>query len=217
MKSLRNKISKLRSEYDGEALDENSVFANPLQQFEKWMEEALLKQVTDPNAMILATASKDAKPSLRALLLRDFSEMGFVFYTNYNSRKGKEIEENPNGSLLFFWPALQRQIRIEGCLEKLAPAYSELYFKSRPFGNQVSAWISPQSTEVENKYFLEENYKSFEKKFSNKNIPYPEFWGGYSLKPSRYEFWQGQLNRLHDRIQYIRSEDDSWRISRLAP
>jgi pyridoxamine 5'-phosphate oxidase len=217
MKSIRHQISKLRNDYDGEVLDEKSVDKNPVHQFRKWMEDALDKQVPEANAMILATADKLGKPSVRTVLLRDFSERGFVFYTNYNSRKGKEIEENPQGSMLFFWPVLQRQVRIDGRLEKTDPASSELYFKSRPQGNQVAAWISPQSAEIESKYFLEENYKSFEKKFQNKPIPYPEFWGGYCLKPERFEFWQGQLNRLHDRIQYSLEGNDEWKIVRLAP
>lgn len=217
MSDLKNKLSTIRNEYDGDVLDVNTVFPHPLKQFEKWMGEALLKELPDPNAMVLATASKNGQPSLRTVLLRDYTEKGFVFFTNYNSQKGREIEENPRASVLFFWPDLMRQIKIEGILEKIDPVQSEDYFRTRPVGNQIAAWASQQSSVVENKYILEEKFKELEAKYKGKEIPYPEFWGGYRLCPKVYEFWQGQANRLHDRIRYELDDADSWSIKRLAP
>lgn len=217
MKHVRDKIGILRREYAGRLLDEQTVDKNPLKQFAAWMHEALEAKADDPHAMILATADKHGKPSLRTVLLRDFNEKGFVFFTNYNSRKGKEISENPQGSVLFYWPALQRQVRVEGVLEKINPADSETYFKSRPAASQVSAWVSPQSAEIENKTFLDEQFNEFAQKFKNKPVPYPAFWGGFCLRPQVYEFWQGQVSRLHDRVQYALREDGTWKIARLAP
>lgn len=218
MREIKNKLAALRNEYNGEFLDAKTVFPDPLKQFEKWMSEALFKELPDPNAMILATASKNGQPSIRTVLLKDYGEKGFVFFTNYNSQKGKEIEENPKASVLFFWPKSMRQLKIEGVLEKVDPAESEEYFKTRPFGNQVAVWVSQQSSEIAGKDLLEEKYKALEEKYKGKEIPYPEFWGGYRLIPKAYEFWQGQANRLHDRIRYdLECEECKWKIKRLAP
>lgn len=215
---MKEHFSNLRTNYQGDLLDEKLVLKNPVKQFEEWFNEAIKSNMPDPNAMALATAGKNGMPSVRIVLLKDFDEKGFTFYTNHNSQKGKEISENPNGSILFFWPQLHRQIRIEGALEQIHPAVSEKYFNERPFESRISAWISPQSAIVDNKAALEKGYKDFEKKYEGKEIPYPTFWGGYCLKPIKFEFWQGQPNRLHDRIQYyLHSEDQLWNIKRLAP
>ncbi|MGZ3882701.1 MAG: pyridoxamine 5'-phosphate oxidase [Bacteroidia bacterium] len=215
---MKDLIRNLRIDYAGTALDERHVHPQPLIQFETWLKEAIDKQVPEPHAMILATASRAGQPSMRTVLLRDYDEKGFVFFTNYNSRKGKEIDENPFGSVLFYWPLLQRQIQIEGRLEKSDPGVSEAYFKSRPVPSQIASWISPQSVEIDGRDFLDRNFLAFEKKYTKKEIPYPDFWGGYCLRPLRYEFWQGQADRLHDRIQFsCDTNDNSWKISRLAP
>jgi pyridoxamine 5'-phosphate oxidase len=218
MNSIKDQINQLRNDYDGDILDVSTVSPNPMEQFEKWMGEALFREVLEPNAIMLATASKTGQPSVRTVLLRDYSERGFVFFTNYNSQKGKDIDDNPKASILFFWPKLMRQLKLEGILEKISPLESEKYFYTRPIGNQIAAWVSPQSVEVESKADLEKKYREFEQKFIGKKIPYPEFWGGYCLKPNLYEFWQGQASRLHDRIQYrFDNTENNWKIIRLAP
>lgn len=215
---MKDHISKLRKQYEGELLDRTTAHPNPIEQFKHWFVEALDGKVNEPNAMILATCNANGKPSLRTVLLKDFDEKGFTFYTNYNSRKGKEINENPFVSILFFWPELMRQIRIEGELVQIDPEISAEYFKERPRGSQVSAWISPQSQIIESKKDLEDKCTDFEIKYAGKDIPYPSFWGGYRLKPGAFEFWQGQPNRLHDRIHYsIDTESNQWHIHRLAP
>lgn len=215
---MKKHISQLRSHYQGEVLDEGLVSKDPLEQFKKWFKEVIDTELPDPNAMIIATANRAGIPSVRTVLLKDFDEKGFTFYTNYNSKKGKELDENPHASFLFFWPQLHRQIRIDGTVSQIDPLVSEKYFKERPRGSQISAWISAQSNEVENKSILEKNYTDFENICNNKEIPYPSFWGGYCLKPVSFEFWQGQPNRLHDRIQYsFDSENENWKIARLAP
>ena len=215
---MKKDISKLRTQYEGELLDEKKVNPDPLEQFKEWFNEALDSEITEPNAMILATATKSGIPSLRTVLLKNVEQKGFVFYTNYKSRKGQEIEENPHVSVLFFWPQLQRQIRVAGILSKTDPAVSESYFKERPVESRISAWVSTQSHELSNKGELEENYHIFETKYKDKEIPYPPFWGGYCLLPYAYEFWQGQPNRMHDRIEYNQdSETRDWLIRRLAP
>ncbi|MBA3680361.1 MAG: pyridoxamine 5'-phosphate oxidase [Bacteroidetes bacterium] len=215
---MKDQISKLRTQYQGELLDEKNVFRHPAEQFKVWFNEALISKISEPNAMTLATASKEGIPSVRIVLLKDFDERGFTFYTNYNSQKGKEINENPNAAILFFWPQLHRQIRIEGTIEQIDPAISEKYFYERPFESQISAWISPQSAVIDNKKTLETRYKDYQAVCIDKQIPYPPFWGGYCLKPNKYEFWQGQPNRLHDRVKYILDpENDKWIINRIAP
>lgn len=215
---MKEHISHLRNHYEGELLDEHNVCSDPIDQFKNWFKEALNSKVTEPNAMILATVSKAGKPSVRTVLLKDVDQKGFTFYTNYNSRKGKEMEENPHVSILFFWPELQRQVRIDGVVSQIDPVISEIYFKERPRGHQLSAWVSEQSNEVKNKAILEQKYKEIEEKYKDKEIPFPAFWGGYCLKPVSFEFWQGQPNRLHDRIIYVTDpENNCWLVKRLAP
>ena len=214
---MKDHISKLRTHYKGELLDKKNVSSNPTEQFKKWIEEAIEKNVPEANAMTLATVNKEATPSVRIVLLKDFDEKGFTFYTNYNSQKGKEITENPFGALLFFWPQLHQQIRIEGVITRIDPAVSANYFNERPRESKVSAWVSPQSSIVENREMLELKYKEFEQQHINKEIPYPGFWGGYCLKPNKFEFWQGHQHRLHDRVLYSINSKNNWDIVQLAP
>ncbi|MCD6020216.1 MAG: pyridoxine 5-phosphate oxidase [Bacteroidetes bacterium] len=215
---MKEHISHMRNHYEGEVLDEKTVYPDPLEQFKYWFKEALNSKVMEPNAMFLATSDKSGIPALRTVLLKDVDSNGFTFYTNYNSRKGKEMEENPKACILFFWPELHRQVRVDGIVSKVDSAISEIYFKERPRGNQISAWVSPQSSEVKSKSLLEQNYKTVEEKYCDREVPYPEFWGGYCIQPLAFEFWQGQPNRLHDRIFYsFNEEKKSWVIKRLAP
>lgn len=206
----------LRREYAGEPFLEKHVSKDPIEQFSVWFDEAVAKIKTDPNAMILATANSDGIPSSRTVLLKGYDENGFIFYTNYGSRKGKQILANPNVSLTFYWPELMRQIHIEGIAEKVSEAQSDAYFSKRPSASQLSALASSQSHVVESREALEQQLKAMEKKHGGGTIPRPENWGGFCVKPNRMEFWQGRLNRLHDRICYQR-EDNQWKILRLAP
>lgn len=212
MGSLHN----VREEYDKDCLTEERVNENPLAQFEDWLNFAKEKEVIHWNAMTIATSSKSGIPSARTVLLKECSENGFIFYTNYDSHKSKDLIENPNACLLFYWRELERQVRIVGTVEKVSREESEKYFNSRPLGSRISATISAQSKKVPNRDHLEELYKEFEEKYKDSEINCPENWGGFILKPSYFEFWQGRVNRLHDRISY-EHKIDQWEISRLAP
>lgn len=213
MKNLAN----MREDYRLKSLDLNDVSKNPFTQFDTWFKEAVSSKIHEPNAMTLATASKDGFPSARVVLLKGIEKDGFVFYTNYESRKAMEMLENPNVALVFCWFELQRQVRIEGVVSKITKKQSAAYFKSRPPGSQIGAWASPQSRVIENREVLEAYVKDIEKKFeSHDELPLPRFWGGFKVKPTKVEFWQGRTSRLHDRIQY-RKEKRSWIIERLAP
>lgn len=210
-------ISALRRNYTRESLSETGVHADPVQQFDHWFREALNSELPEPNAMTLATASRDGRPGARTVLLKGFDHQGFVFYTNYESRKGQEIAENPRVALLFTWLELERQIRIEGTAGRVGPEEAEAYFQSRPKGSQVGAWASPQSRVVAGREVLEQKLEELNETFKHdENLPLPPFWGGYRVYPDCFEFWQGRENRLHDRVRYTRMET-GWKIERLAP
>jgi pyridoxamine 5'-phosphate oxidase len=208
-------ISSLRRQYTKKSLSANNVSQDPLKQFIKWFEEVLKSDFLEPNAMTLATSTKDGKPSARVILLKEFDEKGFVFYSNYKSKKGKEVESNPNACLLFYWDKLERQIRVEGKVEKLSKAESETYFKTRPYKSRVGAWASNQSSVIESRSVIIKEFLKYLVKYG-KNVPLPPTWGGYRLIPEYYEFWQGRPNRLHDRISYTKYKN-LWKIERLAP
>jgi len=210
-------LAEIRKEYSKATLDFTNVATDPIHQFTKWFDEAINAKVLEPNAMSLATVSNDNRPSCRIVLLKGIEENKFLFYTNYQSHKGKELENNPVCALTFFWPELERQVRIEGVAGRVGENQSMEYFQSRPLGAQVSAWASPQSSIIENRTILEERVKQIEKRFEgNKVLPRPHQWGGYAVEPHMIEFWQGRENRLHDRLEYVRVEG-SWKIHRLAP
>jgi pyridoxamine 5'-phosphate oxidase len=210
-------IENLRQDYRLATLSEKDVATYPMNQFEKWFNDALKAQLYEPNAMTLATTSIDRKPSARIVLLKGFSDKGFSFYTNYLSAKGKEIAKNPVVALVFYWPELERQIRIEGTVEKLSKEDSEKYFKTRPKKSQISAIVSPQSQVLENRAELEKKFAETESYYEDKDIPKPSNWGGYIVKPQVIEFWQGRRDRLHDRIVYKKADKNSWKVVRLAP
>lgn len=213
---MMDQIAKIRKNYSFSALDEKEIDPNPIAQFRKWFDQAVHSEVNEPNAMHLATISNDGRPSGRVVLLKGLDEKGFSFYTNYQSNKGKELEQHPACCLTFFWPELERQVRIEGVTERLDEATSEKYFHSRPRGSQIGAWASPQSAVIKNRSILEERVSDLEKKYGEGLIPKPKQWGGYLVKPFLIEFWQGRPDRLHDRIRYLLNET-SWEYRRLAP
>jgi pyridoxamine 5'-phosphate oxidase len=212
-----NSIATIRKIYQLQSLLEKEVDANPLKQFETWWQQAIESKIEEPNAMTLATCTASGKPSARIVLLKGITENGFIFFTNYTSRKGKEIEENPFVSLLFFWKEMERQVRIEGSIQKITAAASDDYFCTRPRASRIGAWCSPQSTVIENREFLQNNVEKYNTQFGDENIPRPGFWGGYTVEPNRIEFWQGRPGRLHDRLQYSLTENKLWNIERLAP
>lgn len=212
------KIADLRQDYLLKSLDVSDVNANPFLQFEKWFNEALKSEILEPNAMTLATVSSEGKPSARVVLLKGLETEGFVFYTNYDSKKGQDMDQNPYVALCFNWLDLQRQVRIEGIVSKVSDEISTEYFNSRPKSSRIGAWSSPQSQIVGNRAFLEEKYKELSQKYENtEGVPRPKFWGGYIVKPTMIEFWQGRSSRLHDRIVYEKTEGGAWKIERLAP
>ncbi len=211
-------ISDLRKEYTRDGLTREQLNQNPVKQFEKWFQQACNADLPEPSAVCLATASASAAPSQRMVLLKYFDQNGFVFFTNYESNKARQIEENPQVSLLFFWTALERQVRICGKATKISTAESLKYFLTRPRGSQIGAWSSPQSTVISSRQILEMKFDEIKRKFENKEIPLPSAWGGYRVVPDYFEFWQGRPNRLHDRFSYSILEDQSaWEIQRLAP
>jgi pyridoxamine 5'-phosphate oxidase len=209
-------LSQKRREYISIPIDESSVDVDPIRQFDLWFDEVLNAGQPDPEAMTLSTTTADGVVSARVVLLRDFDQRGFVFFTNYNSRKARELAANPRAALTFFWFSHDRQVRIEGTVEKITKQESEEYFQTRPRGSQLGAWASPQSDEISDRHVLEESMDEIERRFQNMPVPCPPFWGGYRVRPEKIEFWQGRVNRLHDRILYT-LHDSVWRISRLAP
>lgn len=210
-------IADIRRDYILQSLTESDVANNAIDQFTNWWQEALNAGIEDINAMTLATASKQAIPSARIVLLKGYDSNGFVFFTNYQSQKGKDLSDNPQGALLFFWKELERQIRIDGTIEKISKEESDDYFYSRPASSRIGAWASPQSKVISDRKVIENNFMVYQEKFGLDNIPRPEHWGGYIVKPRVIEFWQGRSSRLHDRIQYTLQSIDNWKIERLAP
>ena len=211
-------LAELREEYRRESLSEANCDSNPISQFQKWFSEAVGASLKEPNAMCLATVSADGRPSARIVLLKGFSEDGFVFYTSYISRKGQNLETNPNAALVFFWAELERQVRIEGTVRKVAREQTEKYFGTRPRGSRLGALVSRQSEAVDSRAILEDRLHLLEKRYSETaDIPVPDYWGGYCVRPDTVEFWQGRPNRLHDRIRYRRQANGVWLIDRLSP
>jgi pyridoxamine 5'-phosphate oxidase len=210
-------LADIRREYASRALDEKDAHADPIEQFTIWFDEALKSQLLDVNAMTLATASAKGEPSARTVLLKGADEHGFVFYTNYDSAKGRDLAENPRASLLFFWAELERQVRINGSVTRTTRAESDEYFHSRPVESQIGAASSNQSQPVASRSQLEQRYAELTAKYKDSIVPLPASWGGYRVKPDAMEFWQGRKSRLHDRLLYTRQADGSWTRSRLAP
>lgn len=210
-------IAAIRREYTRAALSEAELHPDPLEQFRLWFEQALDAEVREPNAMTLATATPDGRPSARIVLLKGLEGDGFVFFTSYDSRKGRELEANSQAALVFFWPELERQVRVTGTASRIAREESDAYFRSRPRGSRVGAWASAQSRVIPDRAALERRIAEMETNFPGEEIPLPPFWGGYRVIPETVEFWQGRPSRLHDRLRYTRAEAGGWVVERLAP
>lgn len=212
-----NDIASIRKEYTRETLTEKEVALNPVDQFTKWWDEATKSEIDEVNAMTLATVDAGGNPSARIVLLKEYTEQGFVFFTNYGSHKGEEMSGQPRACLVFFWKELERQVRIQGTVNRISDAESDAYFHSRPVESRLGAWASPQSQVIPSRETIEENLLFYQNKFADGAIPRPPHWGGYRVTPEKIEFWQGRPSRLHDRILYTRDENGGWRIERLAP
>lgn len=210
-------VANLRKDYTFQGLSEADAHADPFEQFRIWFDQALAAGLPEPNAMTISTVTSDGKPSARMVLLKDYDEQGFVFYTNYESHKGQQLLQNPWGAITFWWAELERQVRIEGRVEQVSATDSDEYFHSRPRNSQLGAWVSAQSQVIENREVLNERLQQLEKEYKNKEIPRPPHWGGFRVIPTAIEFWQGRPSRLHDRLLYQRSEDGTWKIQRLSP
>jgi pyridoxamine 5'-phosphate oxidase len=210
-------LADLRKDYSLSGLLEKDLARDPFRQFEKWFQEAEAAKIAEPNAMVCALAADDGHPSSRVVLLKGFDGRGFVFYTNYDSRKGRELAANPRASLLFPWIAIERQVIIEGTVVRLSREESAAYFHSRPLASQLAAWASAQSTLLPSRAALDDAYKSVEKKYAAQEVPLPPHWGGYRVLPETAEFWQGRRSRLHDRLRYRRDKTGDWIVERLAP
>ena len=215
---MKKNIADMRQKYGEVDLSPENVSPNPFQQFQDWFSVASESGILEPNAMTVASATADGKPSARIILLKGIDEKGFLFYTNYEGRKGQELIENPQAALVFYWDTLHRQVRIEGKVEKASQKTSDAYFNKRPKGSQIGAWASPQSQVIESRSILENNKASLNKKYADQDhLPRPKHWGGFRVKPQRIEFWQGRNNRLHDRVVYEKQKNGRWKIFRLAP
>jgi len=212
-----DRVARLRKEYTRAGLKESDTHPNPIEQFRTWFDEALAANLHEPNAMTLATSTPHGRPSVRVVLLKGFDERGFVFYTNYEGRKGEELEANPYCALLFYWGELERQVRVEGRVWRLPDEESDAYFAGRPRGSQLGAWASEQSRPVKDRGALEERLRKLEAEYEGREVPRPTFCGGYRVEPEVIEFWQGRENRLHDRLRYRRSGNGGWRRERLQP
>jgi pyridoxamine 5'-phosphate oxidase len=210
-------LADLRKDYSLAGLTEKDLARDPFRQFEKWFQEAEAAKIPEPNAMMLATATRDGRPSLRTVLLKGLDGRGFVFYSNYESRKGRELEANPRASLLFPWHALERQVIVEGSVTKVAREECEAYFHSRPRQSQLAAWVSQQSSVISGRSVLEESMRTLEKKYAGQEVPLPPHWGGWRLTPETVEFWQGRRSRLHDRLRFRRDKEKAWVVERIAP
>jgi pyridoxamine 5'-phosphate oxidase len=210
-------VARLRKEYTRAGLKESDAASGPIEQFRNWFDEALAADLHEPNAMTLATATPDGRPSARVVLLKGLDERGFVFYTSYEGRKGGELETNPYCALVFYWGELERQVRVEGRASRVSEDASDEYFGSRPRGSQLGAWASEQSRPVEGRGALEERLRGLEAEYEGREVPRPPFWGGYRVEPEVVEFWQGRENRLHDRLVYRRSDNGEWGRERLQP
>lgn len=214
---MNKSIADIRTDYKQQSLNETDVALNPFAQFDKWWVDAVNAELSEANAMSLATVGSNGCPSVRIVLLKSYDTNGFVFFTNYQSDKAQQIAQNPFAAVCFFWKELERQVRIEGSIEKTSAAESDEYFYSRPMGSRIGAWASPQSRPIADRSILEDNVKNLEAQCSEQGPARPPHWGGYIVKPQSMEFWQGRPSRLHDRIKYTRQPDDSWKIERLAP
>ena len=210
-------LESLRSNYALSGLHETDLLGNPFQQFQLWLEQAIAAELPEPNAMTLATLSEQGKPIARMVLLKGLDEKGFVFYTNYDSAKGKQLTETDSAALVFWWAGLERQVRVEGTVEKVSSEESDAYFQSRPKASQLGAWASPQSQVIENRDVLEKRLAQLEEKYATEKVPRPPHWGGFRVIPTAIEFWQGRPSRLHDRIRYELNEKGDWFYQRLAP
>ena len=208
-------LRDIRKQYLFASLDENNVLPDPFDQFQVWLQDAIESEQLEPTAMILSTVDEHLQPHSRVVLLKEFTHDSFVFYTNYEGHKAQQIAQNNRVSLVFFWPSLERQVRVEGTVEKISEVISTSYFKTRPLDSQLGAWASPQSQLIRSSDFLEQQFKYYQQKFGDE-VPKPPHWGGYTVKPHSIEFWQGRANRLHDRLLFLK-ELGEWKISRLAP
>jgi len=209
-------LADMRKQYATEGVSREALHADPVEQFRRWFDQACASGISEPNAMSLATAWPDGRPLLRTVLLKQYDERGFVFFTNLESRKAKQLAENPRAALLFPWVALERQVLITGRVERVSVAEATAYFITRPVGSQLAAWASPQSSVISSRQLLEMKWEEMKRKFADGKIPLPSFWGGYRVLAETFEFWQGRINRMHDRFEYTRA-DGGWRIERLAP